>query len=251
MRGGTKESHMTVTAVKIKRPCEFQDLGILEYARALDIQKQLLEKKLLDRTVSDRIFFVQHPAVFTLGRRGGLKNLMVSRDFLKKENIQVIQTDRGGNITFHGPGQAVVYPVMDLKKRKISVPDFVWCLEEMMKLVCNRLNVKADRDERNHGLWVGEKKIGSVGIALKKGISIHGLALNVTLDLTPFSWINPCGLEHIEMTSVAHELYMQKSDGINTGNALSKGSQIFNNTRQLLLEAFSTMFECTLSEVIL
>ena len=76
---------MTVTAVKIKRPCEFQDLGILEYARALDIQKQLLEKKLLDRTVSDRIFFVQHPAVFTLGRRGGLKNLMVSRDFLKKK----------------------------------------------------------------------------------------------------------------------------------------------------------------------
>ena len=189
----------------IQRSCEFTNLGVLEYTRALALQQEILAKKLDNRDVNDHLLFVEHPAVYTLGRRGGRENLVVAESFLAEKNISVVQTDRGGNITYHGPGQAVLYPVIDLEKNKLSVPDFVWGLEEIMKRTCEAFNVLADRDERNHGLWVDNMKIGSVGIALKKGISIHGLALNINPDLTPFTWINPCGLANQAMTSIAKQ----------------------------------------------
>ena len=130
---------------------------------------------------------------------------MVAQAFLDDQGIEVIQIDRGGNITYHGPGQAVLYPVVDLEKHRLSVPEYVNGLEEIMKRTCQQFGVAADRDRRNPGLWVGNAKIGSVGIALKRGIAIHGLALNINPDLTPFSWINPCGLPSLAMTSIARE----------------------------------------------
>ena len=195
-------------AIQDRRPCEFISLGVLEYTRALALQEEVLSAKLQDRGTADRIFFVEHPPVYTLGRRGGRENLVVSESFLTEKGIRIVQTDRGGNITYHGPGQAVLYPVIDLESNRISVPDFVSGMEEIMKRTCIAFNVPADRDPRNHGLWVGDKKIGSVGISIKKGISIHGLALNVNPDLVPFSWINPCGLANQAMTSIALEREM-------------------------------------------
>ncbi len=188
-----------------RRSCEFTPLGTLEYTRALALQQNILSAKLSDRRTPDRLLFVEHHPVYTLGRRGGRENLVVTASFLDEKGIKIVQTDRGGNITYHGPGQAVLYPVVDLEKNKLSVPDFVSGMEEIMKRVCLDFEVPADRDERNHGLWVGNKKIGSVGISIKKGISIHGLALNVNPDLAPFSWINPCGLANQAMTSIAAE----------------------------------------------
>lgn len=242
-----KNNKMAVIVPDAGHLCECQDLGLLEYSRALSLQKQILEKKLTDRSTPDRLFIVQHPAVFTLGRRGGLENLMVSRTFLEEKNIQVIQTDRGGNITFHAPGQIVMYPVMDLEQNRLSVPEFVWRMEKMMKLACHHFNVPADRNERNHGLWVGNAKIGSVGIALKKGISIHGLALNVTPDLVPFSWINPCGLEHMKMTSVAQQL-LKKSD-MASGSTPPDSNQLLSEIKKLLLKAFLKLFNRTVLEI--
>jgi lipoate-protein ligase B len=144
--------------------------------------------------------------VFTFGRNGGQENLTRSEAFLKDRGVALVQTDRGGNVTYHGPGQAVLYPVVDLEQARIGVTDFVYGLEEIMGLTAKDFGVFIHRDPRNHGMWKDAKKIGSVGLSIKHGISIHGLALNVSLDLTPFSWINPCGMSGVSMTSLAQEL---------------------------------------------
>ncbi|MDD9304022.1 MAG: lipoyl(octanoyl) transferase LipB [Desulfobacter sp.] len=193
-------------ARKIKRFCVFEDLHTLDYTEALNLQVSTREKLLKDPARPDRVFFVQHPPVYTLGKRGGEENLVVSKDVLKKKGISIVQTDRGGNITYHGPGQAVLYPIVNLERARIGVADFVFGLEEIMKQTAAKYHIIADRDSKNHGLWVGQEKIGSVGLSIKKGISIHGLAMNIVPDLAPFTWINPCGLENTAMTSIQNEL---------------------------------------------
>ena len=197
---------MPVRIAQQKRSAAFIDLGLMEYGRALDRQIKTVQSKINEPRTADHLFFVEHPSVFTLGKRGGLENLVVSEEFLAKQGVNVIQTDRGGNITFHGPGQAVLYPVIDLEKNKIAVKDFVFGLEEIMMKTARDFGVSADRDDRNHGVWVNNAKIGSVGISVKKGVSFHGLAMNISLDLTPFTWINPCGLSNVSMTSIQQEL---------------------------------------------
>jgi len=227
-------------AITNRRSCEFSPLGVLEYTRALALQQDVLSAKLADRATPDRLLFVEHHPVYTLGRRGGRENLVVPESFLDEKGIQIVQTDRGGNITYHGPGQAVFYPVIDLEKNKLSVPNFVSGMEEIMKRTCLDFDVPADRDERNHGLWVGNKKIGSVGISIKKGISIHGLALNVNPDLAPFSWINPCGLANQAMTSIAGEkLWNSQQLGKTPDNSDLK---LMDTISQCFVQYFSDVF---------
>ncbi len=197
---------MSERIIAHSRTAVFTDLGLMEYGSALTRQLRSVASRIADPDGDDTLFFVEHPRVFTLGRRGGAENLVVSADFLKQQGIDIVKTDRGGNITYHGPGQAVIYPVVDLKKNKIAVKEFVHGLEEIMKRTANDYGVPARRDKRNHGLWVKNAKIGSVGISIKKGVSFHGLAMNIYNDLTPFSWINPCGLANVAMTSVANEV---------------------------------------------
>ena len=188
----------------------FEDLNTLEYMETLDRQLSIRKAIQENPAQPDRVFFVQHPPVYTLGKRGGRENLVVSTDFLKEKGIDIVQTDRGGNITFHGPGQAVLYPIVDLERAKIGVADFVFGLEEIMKKTATEFEIAADRDPKNHGLWVGNEKIGSVGLSIKKDVSIHGLAMNINPDLTPFTWINPCGLSDTAMTSIEKELDRKK-----------------------------------------
>ncbi len=184
----------------------FVDLRFMDYSEALDLQLKTVSLKIEKKDFRDIIFFVEHPLVFTLGKQGGRENLSVSEQFLHQKNIRVIQTGRGGNITCHCPGQAVMYPVVDLEKNRIGVKDFVFGLEEIMKQTALDFGIMADRDTRNHGIWVENCKIGSVGLCIKKAISFHGIAMNINPDLTPFSWINPCGLSNIAMTSLENEM---------------------------------------------
>lgn len=189
-----------------KRSAVFTDLGLMKYQRALDLQISILQSKMDKTIMDDYIFFVEHHSVYTLGKRGGENNLMVSRKFLDSKKIDLVQTDRGGDITYHGPGQAVMYPIIDLEKNKIGVKDFVHGLEEIMKRTAQDFDIDADRNKKNHGIWVKDSKIGSVGISIKRGISFHGLAMNINPDLEPFSWINPCGLFNVSMTSIEKEI---------------------------------------------
>jgi len=182
------------------------DLPVMEYSEALDLQKNLVaarNNEIIDR---DMVLLLEHPSVFTLGRRGGLENLTVSRALLDKAKISIIQTERGGNITFHGPGQLVVYPVIDLSKAGLKVLTYVKGLEEIMIRAAADWGIQAGRNPANRGIWVGNKKLGSIGISVRRGVCFHGFALNVHTSLEPFGWINTCGLKDIGVTSMEQEL---------------------------------------------
>jgi len=181
------------------------DLGTVAFREAHALQHRLVEARHGKSLSRDVVLFLEHPPVFTLGRRGGRGNLIVSESFLRERGISVVPVERGGDITFHGPGQLVVYLVMDLKARKLDIPGFVDILETLMLKTAADFDVEAGRDCRNRGIWVNGRKLGSIGIAIRHGIAFHGIALNVNTDLTPFQWIHPCGLQGVCASSLAFE----------------------------------------------
>ncbi len=182
------------------------ELPAMDYREAWDLQTHLVAA-VKDRIIAtDVVLLLEHPPVFTLGRRGGLNDLTVSLDFLEKAGISIIQVERGGNITFHGPGQLVIYPIIDMHRARLKVADYVKQLEEVMIRTAADWGIRAERNSINRGVWVGNKKLGSIGIAIRHGICFHGAAFNVNLSLKPFDWIHPCGLQDIGMTSMEHEL---------------------------------------------
>jgi lipoate-protein ligase B len=182
------------------------DIPAVEYTEAWKLQSDLVAAKKERIIATDVVLLLEHPAVFTLGRRGGLDDLTVSEGFLERADISIIQVERGGSITFHGPGQLVMYPIIDLKRARLKVVDYVENLEEVMIRTAADWGVKAERNPRNRGVWVDDKKLGSIGIAIRRGISFHGAAFNVNTLLRHFGWINPCGLQDIRMTSMEREL---------------------------------------------
>lgn len=181
------------------------ELPVIGYREAWDLQHDLVAAR-KDKTVDTNvILLLEHSPVFTLGRRGGLDNLRVSEGFLQEAGVGVIQVERGGDITYHGLGQLVVYPIIDLRVARLGVARYVESLEELMIRTAADWGITAERNPKNNGVWVGNNKLGSIGIAIRKGICFHGLALNVNLSLEPFSWINPCGLQNTGMTSMEQE----------------------------------------------
>ena len=183
--------------------------------------------------VEDTLLLLQHPPVITMGRSGKAQNLLASEATLQERKIQVIYTDRGGDFTYHGPGQLVMYPILDLRPLKLGVPDYVWSLEEVVIRVLARFGISAVRVEKLRGVWVGGEKIASLGVHLSRWISKHGVALNVNADLTPFSLINPCGMTNREVTSMAKIL----------GRSLP-----MVEVESLTLSAFAEVFNFSLSE---
>lgn len=177
----------------------------MEYAQAHELQLRCVENMLQKEDDCDQVLMVEHPPVYTLGRLGRIDSILRSREEISAAGIDIVQTERGGDITYHGPGQLVVYPIVNLRRRKLSVTDFVTMLEELMLQSASNSGVQATRDERNRGIWVGDNKIGSIGIRIRHGISFHGLALNVNLSLQPFTWIQPCGLTGVGVSSLEQE----------------------------------------------
>lgn len=187
------------------KPCMCVQLPATDYLEAHELQRHIVAARIAGKMDDDVVLMLEHFPVFTLGRRGGRENLMVSEKFLEKSNIQVLHVERGGDITFHGPGQLVVYPIIKLSADGLKVIDYVAGLEEVMVRTAADWGIRAAGHPKNRGVWIEEKKLGSIGIAIRRGISFHGLALNVNLSLEPFSWINPCGFRNIAMTSMANE----------------------------------------------
>jgi len=179
----------------LHEPCYAVNPGLMEYNQAWKLQSDLVAARLGGSIDRDIILFLEHPAVFTLGRRGGREYLLVGESLLEQAGIAVVQVERGGYITYHGPGQLVVYTIIDLEARRLGVKDFVAALEDIMLQTVRTWGLKAQRNTANPGIWMGQRKMGSIGIALRKGVSFHGLSLNVNVDLDPFSWIQPCGLQ--------------------------------------------------------
>jgi lipoyl(octanoyl) transferase len=188
-----------------KTAARLVDLGLTDYAAAYALQLELVEKRRSGTVAEDLFLVTEHPSTFTLGRRGGRQNLMVSGQFLRQKSIPLVHIERGGDITYHGPGQLVIYPIMHLRQAGLTVSGYVHCLEEIMIGLAAASGVVAVRDSRNHGVWAGDRKLGSVGIAIRHGVAFHGLALNVNICLEPFSWVNPCGLTGVQMTTLSRE----------------------------------------------
>lgn len=176
----------------------------VEYGYILDIQRDIVSKKISGSLKEDVLLILEHKPVFTIGKNGNRENLLVHDKFLQDQNIGLYHIERGGDITYHGPGQLIVYPIFNLKSPRIAVKEFVYLLEYIMIQTANYFNISLTRNEKNRGVWYNNRKVGSIGIAIKKGITFHGIALNILLDLTPFSWINPCGLKDIEVTSISN-----------------------------------------------
>ena len=182
------------------------DLPIFDYREALDLQHRILAARVSGSLPFNVVLLLEHPPVFTLGRRGGRENLLVPEDRLSARGIAIVPIERGGDITYHGPGQLVIYVIMALREGNLSVTGLVSGLEQVMVAAAARWGLDASGNETYRGAWIGRRKLGSIGITIRRGVSFHGLALNVNTDLEPFSWINPCGIQGCSMTSLAREI---------------------------------------------
>lgn len=180
--------------------------GILDYDYALSVQKQLVARRQAGE-IGDVFLLLEHPPVLTMGTRGHTENIYLSEDELQRRGIAVHWIDRGGDVTYHGPGQLVCYPIFRLNDYEGGIRHFVSQLQQsIIQLLQDEYAITAEaRSGKLTGVWAGESKIAAIGLAVKQGISMHGFAFNINTDLTPFSWINPCGLS-MGVTSVACEL---------------------------------------------
>ncbi len=185
--------------------CLAVELPVMAYPDIHALQLEMVAARHDGPLDRDGVLLLEHRPVFTIGRHGDTAHLIVDSHFLAEREIPVVRVERGGQITFHGPGQLVAYPVIDLKAAGTSIKAHMNHLEEVMIRTAADFNVRAVRNPINPGIWVGGRKLGSIGVAVRHGIAFHGLALNVNLDLAPFTWINPCGLEGIRMTSLEIE----------------------------------------------
>jgi lipoyl(octanoyl) transferase len=175
------------------RDCEVRDLGRIGYAEALAVQKELVEQR-KQQHIPDQLLFVEHPHVITLGRNGNLTNLLASEDVLRRAAIELHATDRGGDITYHGPGQIVAYPIFDLREWKRDVVAYVRTLEQVIVDSLAEFGIESGRLSGCTGVWVQGKKVAAIGVHISRWVTSHGFALNQTTDLSYFHYIVPCGL---------------------------------------------------------
>ncbi len=180
------------------------ELGRTRYEDALALQRHLQAGRKLGRE-PDTLLLTEHEPVLTLGRNAGLDHLLVPPAELATRGIALVRVERGGDITYHGPGQLVAYPILDLAGFGRDVRRHIWRLEETAVRLLARFGVRGERRPGTPGVWVGPRKVASVGVYISRWVTMHGIAINVDMDLTPFTLIHPCGLAGLEMTTLARE----------------------------------------------
>ena len=181
------------------------DLGLLDNRKACDLQHDLWSRR-LEGELPDLLLLLEHPHVITLGRRGNRSHLIVSPEVLEAMKIPIFHVERGGDITYHGPGQMVVYPILDLKDYGYRLIRYIDQLEEVILHVLKDFGIEGRRDPSNRGVWVDGDKIASIGVVVKRWVSFHGFSLNYETDLKYFDLINACGLVGKKMTTMAKVL---------------------------------------------
>lgn len=173
----------------------------MRYADGLELQAQLVAERQADR-IPDTLLLLEHDPVFTLGRNAKQDNLLFPADALRARGFDVFETGRGGDVTYHGPGQLVGYPILDLNPDRLDVHRYVRDLEEVMIRTCADYGFSAERIKGMSGCWVGDAKIGAIGVRLARWVTSHGFAFNVDVDLAPFELIVPCGIQGKSVTSL-------------------------------------------------
>jgi lipoyl(octanoyl) transferase len=183
----------------------FCRLGTVDYDKAHELQRTLQAKR-IEGAVEDVVLLLEHPPVLTLGRSAKNEHILASKEMLAARGISVHEVGRGGDVTYHGPGQLVAYPIIDLKPDRKDVRKYVWTLEEAMIRTCGDFGIDATRIRGLNGTWVGERKVGAVGVRISRWVTMHGLALNANSNLNDFQLIVPCGIEDKAVTSLSNEL---------------------------------------------
>lgn len=207
----------------MKRLVQFKDLGSIDYKNAWDYQEELFDKIVNEKKeisnnehsqqdAMNYLLFCEHPHVYTLGKSGQQNNLLINDEFLKKINATYYKINRGGDITYHGPGQIVGYPIIDLEQFDIQVKRYIYLLEESIIQTLQEYGVEADRIDNATGVWLDKdhpekaRKICAIGVRASKFVTMHGFAFNVNTDLKYFDYINPCGFTDKGVTSLQKEL---------------------------------------------
>lgn len=186
-------------------PCDVRFLGRLRYGEALRLQKDLVARRIA-REIPDTLLLLEHDPVVTLGKVARREHVLADPGRLASLGVELFETDRGGDVTYHGPGQIVGYPIVDLNELRRDVKWYVERLEEVMIRTCARHGVEASRRPGMTGAWVGAEKIGAIGVRVERWVASHGFAFNVTTDLGRFDLIVPCGLRGERVTSLAARL---------------------------------------------
>lgn len=215
-----------------------QDLGSQPYKQTWDYQEELLQQKIKAKQdgleASDYLLFVEHNPVYTLGKNGKEKNLLINQQMLAAKGIEYFHINRGGDITFHGPEQLVGYPVLDLDNYKTDLGWYLRSLEEVIILTIGEYGLKGERSKGETGVWIDaavkgkERKICAMGIRCSRWITMHGFALNVNVDLNYFNFITPCGIQDKQVTSIQKEL----------GHAVD-----MNEVKEKLVKNFEQVFD--------
>jgi len=187
------------------KTCVVYQLGLVEYGEAYRLQKKLHRQR-LNGDISDTLLLLEHPPTVTIGRSGSLENVLVSREQLTQEGISLFFISRGGDVTFHGPGQLVGYPILDLSERGEDINRYVQDLEEVLIRTLKDFSIYATRDNNHAGVWVGKEEVAAIGLSIRRWVTMHGFALNVYPNLEHFSFINPCGFSDRKATSMSQLL---------------------------------------------
>ena len=209
------------------------ELGIVPYADALELQREAARARLDGRLEHDLLILLEHPPVVTTGRSNKANNLLLSPDALAARGIELFDVERGGDVTFHGPGQLVGYPIIDLTQHK---QDLHWYLRQVEQILIDALapfGIPADRNPGKTGVWTRGRKIASIGVHARQWVTWHGFALNVTTDLSYFDVMVPCGIADVTMTSVAKEMLE---------NGTPPSATLFADVRDAVVRSTSAIF---------
>jgi lipoyl(octanoyl) transferase len=182
--------------------CHVEQLGLMDYAEVLDLQQAKVAQRQAG-AIPDTLLLLEHPHVYTLGRNARRENLLASVEWLTSRGAQVFETDRGGDVTYHGPGQLVGYPILDLTQHRRDISWYMRSLEEVLIRTARDFGIETGRSPGAPGVWVGNDKLAAMGVHLSRWVGSHGFALNVNTDLRYFEWIVPCGLHNKGVTSLA------------------------------------------------
>jgi lipoate-protein ligase B len=218
----------------VNRALLVRELGLVSYGEALDLQRRLAQERIAG-TIPDTLLLLEHPPVVTLGRGWKSSSLPVEPDALRARGIEVHEIERGGDVTYHGPGQLVGYPIFDLQQHRTDLHWYLRQLEEALIVALGDLGIPAERNAGYTGVWTAGRKIASIGIHVRQWVTWHGFALNVTTDLSAFDLIVPCGIQDVVMTSVVKQL-------ADRGRTMEDGEDMAR-TREAVVAAFARVFQ--------
>lgn len=185
--------------------CNLLSLGLVDYGQALQVQESLHKKRVAGE-ISDTLILLEHPPVLTLGSSGKSENILLSGEELTRAGISIYKIGRGGDITYHGPGQLVGYPIIDLRERGRDISRYIWEIEEVIIQLLLEYNIYGTRLQGLRGVWVENEKICAIGVQVRKWVTMHGFALNINTNLAHFGYIVPCGIVNKGVTSLSQIL---------------------------------------------